>query len=290
MRNIIRGIVCACALLLVGAGAASAAPQSKPQAKCINTMNKGASKVQAAQGKLNSSCIKEYVSGKVLSADACIAADAKMKVAGKQAKLNSDDSKKCSTVETTPTLAYTGGVFTGTTAAAAELNLVHDIYGNPLDPNLAVCATNPSECLCQRQVNGRINKLFRSMSKIFLKCKNPALAIGKAPFVLGAGTNAEIGDCIDDAGVGLSVQADTKTKVASATGQLADTAQRFCFTTPADEFGAGACAGFHGNPTGLAACIRDQVKCRFCNMYKAADALGAGIDCGAWSGAAGCPN
>jgi hypothetical protein len=266
------------------AGVASAQLGNVEQ-KCVNKINKGVSKVHAAQGKLNSGCIKDRVSEKITDADACIAADAKGKVSGKQAKLIADDTKNCSTE---PSFAYTDGMFAGTTAAEAEIDLIHDLYGDPVDPNLYLCDTNPSECLCQRQVNGRINKMFRAMSKIFLKCKNPALAIGKDPFPLGAANAGEIAQCISNAGIGLSVEADTKGKVGDAEAQLAATAQQFCFATPNDEFGAGACAGAPDGAT-LAACIRDQVECRFCRMYKPADALGAGINCATWSGEASCP-
>lgn len=287
MGQIIRGLVCTSALLLV-AGAAVAQPQGNAEQKCINKINKGVSKVHAAQGKLNSGCIKDAVNEKIPDADACIAADPKGKVAGKKAKLEADDLKACASAS--PDFGYTSGVFAGSAAAQAELDLIHDLYGNPVQSGLYICDTNPAECLCQRQVNGRVNKLFRAMSKIFLKCKNPALAIGKDPFPMGASSAADLAQCISNAGVGLSVQADTKGKVSAGTQQLQDTAQQFCFTTSNNEFAGGVCNGFDGNPAGLAQCIRDRVECRFCNMYKAADALGAGIDCAAWSGAAGCPN
>jgi len=271
-------------VLALSAGAASAQLGNVEQ-KCVNKINKGVSKVHAAQGKLNSSCIKDFVSEKIVSADACIASDPKLKVTGKKGKLNDDDAKNCGTA---PSFAYTSGVFAGSAAAQAEIDLVHDIYGSPVDPNLYLCDTNPAECLCQRQVNGRINKLFRAMSKIFLKCKNPALAIGKDPFPTGAATAGEIAQCISNGAIGLSVEADTKGKVGDGTQQLADTAQQFCYANMVDEFGAGACAG-SANGAALAACIADQVECRFCNMYKAADALGAGINCATWSGEASCP-
>lgn len=266
-----------CALALSAGGAS--AQLGNVEQKCVNTINKGVSKVHAAQGKLQSGCIKDAVSEKIPNADTCIAADAKGKVGGKQAKLVDDDGKKC---QSTPAFGYSSGAFAGTTAAQAELNLVHDLYGNPVQPSLYLCDTNPAECLCQRQVNGRVNKLFRAMSKIFLKCKNPALAIGKEPFSTGADSAADLAECISNGSIGLSVQADTKTKVASATTQLSDTATKFCYTTPNDEFGGGVCAGFSGNAAGLAACIRNQVECNFCEMYKAVDGLP--IDCEAWSG------
>ncbi|MDX2168320.1 MAG: hypothetical protein SF182_14700 [Deltaproteobacteria bacterium] len=286
MGQIIRGLVCATALLFV-AGNATAQPQGNDEQKCINKINNGVTKVHAAQGKLNSGCIKDFVNEKVPSADACYLADAKGNVGKKKAKLVDDDAKNCGTV---PAFAFTSGTFAGTTAAQAELDLIHDIYGNPTNPNLYLCDTNPAECLCQRQVNGRISKTFRAMSKIFVQCKKAALAIGKDPFVTGAASASDIAQCITNGSIGLSVEADTKGKVDSAESQLKDTAEQFCFTTPNNEFGGGACAGFDNNPAGLAACIRDRVECRFCNMFKAADALGGAINCQTWSGAAGCPN
>lgn len=286
MRAVIRGIVCL-GMSVGFAAAAAAQPQGNAQQKCINKINKGVTKVQAAQGKLNSGCMKDAVNEKVPNADACFLADAKGKVSGKQTKLVADDSKHCGT---TPGFAYTGGVFAGTTAAQAELDLVGDVYGSPVQANLFLCDTNPAECMCQRQVNGRINKLFRAMSKTFIKCKKAALAIGKDPFATGAASAADLAQCISNASVGLSVQADTKGKVASGTTQLVATATNFCFKTPNNEFGGGACSAFNGNPSGLANCLVDRIQCRFCNMFKAADALGAGIDCAAWSGAAACPS
>src|SRR6185369_6648157 len=175
MRQFIWAVVYASVLSLGVAGIATAQPQGNQQQKCINKINKGASKVQAAQGKANAGCIKDAVL-KGTMAEPCIIDDPKDKVEGKQAKLNDDDMKNCTD---TPDFGYTSGTFAGTTAYQAEVNLIHDIYGNPVDSGLYSCDTNPAECLCQRQVDGRIEKLFRAMSKIFLKCKNPALAIGK---------------------------------------------------------------------------------------------------------------
>jgi hypothetical protein len=284
MRQIVLGVVCLAVLSFGLAGSAAAQPQGNDQQKCINKINKGTSKVHAAQGKANAGCIKDAVL-KGTPAEPCILDDPKDKVEGKQAKLNEDDMKNCTD---TPDFGYTSGAFAGTTAYQAEVNLIHDVYGNPVDTGLYLCDTNPAECLCQRQVDGRIEKLFRSMSKLFLKCKKPALAIGKDPFPTGADDAGDLADCIDDGGVALSVQSDGKGKLADGTQQLQDTAGQFCYTTPNDEFGNGACSGFHGNPAGLATCLRNQVECRFCQMYKAVDGLGANINCATWSGEAGC--
>ena len=287
IKRVIQGSVCLAALLLVGAGTASAQVQSSSQQKCINKINKSASKVQAAQGKANSSCIKDFVKGKITgvgAAEACILDDPKDKVEGKQANVLNDESKKCEPADL-PDFAYTDGVTAGTSAYQAEVDLIHDVFGNPVDPGLFICDTSPAECFCQRTASKRIEKIFRAMNKIFVKCKKAALAIGKLPqFPLGADDIGDIQRCVTDAAVSLSVAADTKGKVASATTQLSDTTDQFCDPLTLGEFDAGVCGGID-NPA-LTQCLRDRIECRFCRMVNAID--GAAIDCSTFSGVA-CP-
>src|SRR5690554_6799118 len=94
MRQIVTAVVWATALTLCMAGTATAQPQGNQQQKCINKINKGVSKVHAAQGKAGAGCIKNAVL-KNVPAEACILDDPKDKVEKKQAKLAADDSKHC---------------------------------------------------------------------------------------------------------------------------------------------------------------------------------------------------
>lgn len=242
--------------------------------KCVNTINKDTIKVQAAQGKLDTGCVKNFVKTGS-SADACVTADAKGKVAGKKNKTTADDVKKCS--GNIPSFAYTGASTANGAAVQAEMTLLHDQFGSPADSGLFSCDTQPAKCLCQRQVVDRVEKLFNAMSAEFVRCKNAALAFNKLPaFPNGATSPSDVGRCITDGTIGLSVQADPKSAVSKAATQLTDTQQKFCM---GGEFDAGACTGTGAT---LITCFEDHVKCRFCEMANAADNLP--VDCSTWSG------
>jgi hypothetical protein len=283
MTRVLTGTVCAAALLLLGAGAASAAPQGNLQQKCINKINKDMIKVQAAQGKLNAGCVKDAVKTGS-SAETCINADVKNKVGGKAAKTVSDEQKKCVGLSPQPEFAYLSAGTANAAAIGAEKNLIHDVFGNPVDAGLFLCDTFPQECLCQRQAIDRVEKAVRAMSKIFVKCKKAALAIGKDPFLAGAASASDIAECVTNGTIGLSVEADTKTKVSSAFGQLDATIANFCTAGGTDEFGGGDCATLTGGPLGD--CLEQRARCRFCEMVNQGDGLA--IDCSAWSGGT-CP-
>jgi hypothetical protein len=283
-----KGSVCLAVGLLLAAGAASAQPQTNQQQKCINKVNKAATKVQAAQVKANSGCVKAYVKGdtNVPVAEACVIDDPKDKVEGKQQNVLNDESKNCLPGET-PDFGYTDGLYAGSVAYNHTLELIHDVFGSPLDAGLFKCDPFEPECLCQRQAIDRVGKLVRAMGKIWLKCKKPALA-GKDPFVLPIDTTAELAECITNASISLSVEADSKGKIADGTAQLGATLGQFCvgpFTGLNDPFGGGECAGQTGNA--LRDCLAELAKCRFCKMASDVDNLA--INCATWSGAASCP-
>lgn len=282
MTKGLREFVCLGALVLFAT--AASAQQSDQQAKCINKVNKAASKVQAAQGKANAACVKEFVKGSISGANAadnCVLDDPKDKVEGKQQNVLNDENKNCIGGEL-PDFGYTSGATAGTVAYQVEVDLIRDVFGNPVDSGLFICDTNPDECLCQRQAIDRVEKLFRAMSKLWVKCKKAALAIGKDPFPAGAANIGELQQCVTNGSIALSVQADTKGKLAAGELQMSDTIGQFCTPGGNEEF-PGVC------PSGatLVTCLRDQVECRFCKMVNGVDA--ATIDCAAWSGSASCP-
>lgn len=286
MKRVIQGSVCLAALLLLGAGMASAQVQGNQQQKCINKVNKAAGKVAAAQSKANNSCVKDYVLSAIPNADACVVDDPKDKVEGKQANVLADETKNCIS-GMLPDFGYTSGMFAGTTAYESGRDLVRDVFGNPVDSGLFICDTNPAECLCQRQTISRISKLYRALNKIWVKCKKAALKINKDPFPLGADSAADLAECVTNGGISLSVQADTKGKILNATTQMSDTIGQFCSPLLAlNEFDGGVCANLSGAP--LVDCFRNQAECRFCKMVDAYDNLP--LDCATWSGAgANCP-
>ena len=164
-----KGSVCLAVGLLLAAGAASAQPQSSQQQKCINKVNKAATNVQAAQLKNNSSCIKNFVKGSttVPVAEACVIDDPKDKVEGKQQKVLDDESKNCIPGQL-PTFGYTAGGYAGSVAYQTGMDLIHDVFGNPVDAGLFKCDPYKPECVCQQQVFGRVAKLTLAMGKVWL--------------------------------------------------------------------------------------------------------------------------
>jgi hypothetical protein len=76
-------------LALLFSGVANAATADE---KCVNNVNKGAAKVAKAQGKENSSCIKNAGKGKLTTTiEACLTADLKNKVSDTIGKIKTGD-------------------------------------------------------------------------------------------------------------------------------------------------------------------------------------------------------
>ncbi len=280
MRDATRNL-CAAVAVLLASTTASASPQSNQQQKCINTINKDTIKVLAAQTKLGTGCVKDAVKTGS-NAETCINSDPKGKVGGKSAKTSSDQTKQCTAP--LPDFAFTGAATANGAAIQAGRDVMHDGFGSPLDAGLYSCDTAPAECLCQRQAIDRVAKIFNATSQIFVKCKKFALAIGHDPVPLGAASAADIEGCITNAGYGISVAADPGSKIADATTQLGDTIAKFCGTTPNDEFAGGLCSGLSNAQR--TTCLANRVKCRFCQLVNAADALA--VDCATFSGTT-CP-
>ncbi|MGH7786058.1 MAG: hypothetical protein ACRERC_04275 [Candidatus Binatia bacterium] len=269
------------ALLVLGAGTALGGGQGQSQQRCINKVNKAAIRVQAAQGKVNADCVKAFLKGTLGSAEDCLLSDPKSKVTDNQLKLLRDEERNCASP--LPTFAYNSdGLYVGTTAAQAEIDLAHDLFGSPVDAGLDTCDDSPDECLCQRQTMSRIGKMSRTVGKIWLKCKRAALDRGELlQFPNGAQNIGDLQRCVTDAAVALSVEK----RIAATTLDLEGAVGQFCYQS-SDEFDGGVCAGFFGDPAGLADCLEQRVRCRFCRMVNAVDEMG--IDCAIWSGGA-CP-
>lgn len=283
MTRVLKAMICLGMLLVFGASAAWADAQTKEQQKCINKVNKDAIKVEAAQGKANSACVKDYVKGKLVgTAEACVLDDPDEKVEKKQTKLTNDAGTYCG--GTPPDFGYTSGATANAQSYQAAVDLVHDLFGNPVDDGLLVC--NPFElpCLCQRQMMTRLAGVSRALGKAWVRCKKAALEVGKEPFSEGAQSASDLAECVTNGTYPLSVEADNKGKIAEAENKLRGTVSEFCGKTSQDEFGGGVCAGLSG--TALQDCIIGRARCRYCLMINAVDGLA--IDCATWTGVT-CP-
>ena len=125
---------------------------------CVNALNKDAAKLAATQGKANAGCLKAAGKGKLpsgQSADECLIADAKGKVAKVAAKIAADYTDKC--VADPPTFGVPGGTVAGHVSDVPvdqSLNLFADVFG----ASLTTAAID-----CSRQ--GRLRSASRRSAK-----------------------------------------------------------------------------------------------------------------------------
>lgn len=286
----LRGIACAVGVLFMacglfgGADVASAQVQGKQQQKCINRINKAATQVQAAQARNNQTCVSDFVLNGG-DAEQCVVGDLQGRIELARGKLEAEEDKSCIPGQM-PNFAYSNGVYAGSAAAQAEIDLVHDLYGQPVDNGLLLCAENVDGCKCQRQISKRAAKLSAALGKVFLKCKQARLA-GTKGFIQPATMASQIAGCVDDLNNNLSVASDPRGRISKASGSLFKALDSYCFHSIDNEF-PGACGSYQNDASGMAACIERRTKCRFCRMVKAVDNLPA-IDCVAYSGDPTCP-
>ena len=253
----------AAALLVLACAGGAAAQQSKDQQKCLNTVNKDGTLVAKAQGKANVACVKDAGLGKLVgTAESCLTADPKGKLQKAKDKTVADAAKSCGTA---PGFGYPGTAATNAGAEQAELDLIEDVFGEPLDAAITSCAANKAGCQCQQKVVAGVQKIADTKLAEFLKCK-------KAVLKNGANAAAALDDCVDDAATPGSIAADTKARVAKAVAKLGTDIAKKC-----DALGVtttsfpGTCTGRSGNA--LAQCLDRLAECRVCQAINAMDAL-----------------
>ncbi len=286
MGNFVASVSVALSLFIVaGSCGVEAQVQEKLQQKCITKLNKRGSKLAAAQGKTAFKCVNFAGKGKLeklaaVSAQSCLAADLKGKLAKAEAKLAEDADKFCTAPEAIPDF----GVPTGSAALdisseiRGQMNgIVADLFGPVLDGAAIDCDDDKSGCKCQAKVLKDANKLASARLKEFLKCKKAALAASKDPFPSGADSASDLEDCVDEATAPGSIAADSKGKIAKKVAKLALDIDTKC--SPADvvsdEPFPGRCIGLAG--AALPTCIEQRGACRVCLLINALDGLD--VDC-----------
>jgi pimeloyl-ACP methyl ester carboxylesterase len=259
------------ALLVALAPNTTRAQLDRDQRKCLEALNRDAAKLAAAQGKVNTACLKNAGKGKLpvgQSADQCLFADAKGKVMKAKGKLSTDVAGKCAVL---PPFGVPGGTVAGVISGVAvdqSLNLLADILGGSLTTAAIDCAADKNGCKCQQGVGKAYEKLAAKKLKEFVKCKKVALAAG-------AGSAAALEDCVDAGGTPGSIAADTKGKIAKARQKVDDAISRKCAGVSTARAFPGLCAGLSG--TALGDCIDQRVECRVCLTIDGVDDLA--VDC-----------
>jgi hypothetical protein len=261
-----RGIVCAL-VAVAWCGTANAQVQTKKQQACIKAMNQRAAKVGQVQAKENLACLKEGGKGELVgSAQDCLTADAGNKLTAMETKTLDLESRKCATA---PDFGYTSGATVDAVAEEGRLRTFADLFGPNLNATLIPCGSDEKACRCQQSVALATEKVVSAKWKTFLKCKKDTLAT--------ATSTADLGKCVDDAGLANSIAADPTEKIAKSIGKLSDKIDKKCDAegVTGAAFAVGDCASLTGST--LATCIDRQVECRVCQTINDADGLD--VDC-----------
>lgn len=157
---------------LLVAGPAFAQPQSGDQQDCINRINKDFARLAKAQRKDIARCLKLGSKGKVTTTiEACVADDEKGKVAKAKAITHYTQNSRC---VVPPDFGFDSAATTNTEAAAAEVDLIHDLLGPDLD---AVVATGAA-AKCQQALVKLVGKCTDAFLQDYNSCAKSALKAG----------------------------------------------------------------------------------------------------------------
>ncbi len=157
--------------LLIGPGVSSA-QLSKEDQKCIDAYDNCCPKIAAKQNKENRSCVKNTGKLKELDPEGCLTRDPKGKVQKQVDKCNVKYDDKCTGAEP----IAQGKAECENDNKDGALNLVHDLFGDPL--LVAVLTQGKDEAKCQDKALHRGNQVFDTKMKVFRKCKKAGMKLG----------------------------------------------------------------------------------------------------------------
>jgi len=244
--------------------------QSKDQQKCTNSMDKGLSKVSAAQGKHICGCIKDHTKGKLggLLSD-CVSTPAS-KVGDAQAKVSADFTKRCTGNDKNgdpkfPAYGVTSDANVNNGGEAMSTGVTTAIFGGDLDTGVDD-GSNPDTGKCQSATIKASKKCLDTLVKEFDKCVKGDLK-GKVGLTIA-----------DEFGIEECVGRDLKGKIAKAcdadTGKVRSTLDKKCG-------GVDLVSAFSGcgvaDAASTAQCIDAQARCLTCAVLNGVS--GISVDC-----------
>lgn len=246
--------------------------QIKEQQSCLNNINKAGVNVAKQQGKEQYACLRAAGKNDLvgMTAQDCLTADVKGRVQKKRDKTAAVDTKYCGGAGT-PDFGFTGSGNANFAAETAELQLIADVFGSPLEAAVIDCDVDKPGCLCQQKVFKSVEGLAAKKAAEFLKCKKAVLKAGGASATV-------LANCVEDAGTELSLAADTKGRIAKAIANVEKNITKACVEEGVTLVGVfpGECDNLTG--TMLRDCLDTQVECRVCQMINDIDGLWVNCD------------
>ena len=240
---------------------ASEVVPDKAQQACIVLVNKAASKVAKARGKIAKGCMKAAARGDTAGAQACITTDPKGKVAKARQKLSDTVLGKC---QSPPSFGFTDAATAGDGAEDGELSLVAGLLGNDLSSTALTTAENRDGARCQATVQFSASKLSFSVHKLFQACKKSGLKAGSFT------GSAQLASCFD------VLATDASGKLARARDKTSSKMAQTCASVDVSQTLPGSCST---SPDGTAAadCAVEVTLCETCLELNVID--GMAYDC-----------
>jgi hypothetical protein len=249
-------------LITCSATLASAQLQSPDQIACINALAKAETKLAKTQGKDVGKCMKSFAAGKLAAcqtAEGCLTADVKGKVAKAAAKLSSASARFCAA--DSPDYGSVDEPEATRRIRFLTNALNADIFGAALDTTLATRTGDSDVAKCQGKAAKVVQKLFDTRMSGYTKCKSAGLDDGSIVDTTG------LAACLSDV-------SSTESKVVKALEKLDSTLTKSCAEVATGTAFPGRCAAVPD----AGVCIQAQSRCRFCMLINDLDGLSADCD------------
>jgi len=247
-------------------------PFTAAQQKCINTLNKDYAKVVKTQGKEVSRCIKDASRDSLdgITADECLTADRRGKVAKTELKTGKDFTKTCTgtdsgVISKLPGVAATDADTVNGAAVDLDTRVVRKAFTPQIAPWIILSDDDRDGAKCQDSVVKNVFKCVDTHVKEFLSCKKVVL---KGP----VSSSADIAACVgSDPKNKIFKACDASTSKVRTTldsrcvgeGVALDTAFPGCGSTAAAD---------------VATCLQQAAGCQACLGANVADGLFADCD------------
>jgi hypothetical protein len=230
-------------------------------------MTKDFGKVVKTQGRENGACLKdagkEALDG--ITADACLIADRKGKVAKSGSKTSGDMIKRCIGVINVVADAPFSASAINAAAELEEVDVFLDAFGAPFADAVLLTSVDPAGAKCQQSVAKSWKKCEDTLLKEFAKCAKTGLK------ERSVATPAALAACLGS---------DPKGKIAKVcdpdTGRLRSSIEKRC-VLPAVPLNVALPGCFAPDGLVLATCLENRIRCRACLAVN--DGFNANADC-----------
>ncbi|HYB98263.1 MAG TPA: hypothetical protein VEC57_03930 [Candidatus Limnocylindrales bacterium] len=250
------------ALLLLTPAAALAQPQSAAQQRCIVETNAGAAALARAQGRAASACLIAALHDRLpagQTAQSCLTADARGKVAKARANLVLAQSSYCASL---PDFGFDVADVVAEAVIDQSLDTYARIFGDSLDAAILSATADPARARCQGAVARTMAKMEQLQYRAFQACKSAGLR--SVAITSAEGLEACVG----------AIEGDAFRVVGKLAVKLADTMEEACPQLSLASAFPGRCA----SAADFTDCVRQTLLCGVCLTLNRSDDLYAYCD------------